>query len=120
MCHGGLCGNKLRLEKMKQNPINTVAGRSREGPTVTRTHMSACTRAEFDISTGNRAHVVDLTREQRRRWTKRRRSSRYTDINWYWRQVWSIWPEFEVCTPLPPTTTTYRTAAGPRPDPDCT
>lgn len=30
MCHGCLDGNKLTLEKMRQNPINTAAGKSRK------------------------------------------------------------------------------------------
>lgn len=32
MCHGCLYGNKLTLEKMRQNPINTAAGKSRKTP----------------------------------------------------------------------------------------
>lgn len=32
MCHGCLYGNKLTLEKMRQNPINTAAGESRKTP----------------------------------------------------------------------------------------
>lgn len=30
MCHGCLYGNKLTLEKMRQNPINTAAGKRRK------------------------------------------------------------------------------------------
>lgn len=65
MCHGCLYGNKLTLEKMRQNPINTAAGKSRKTPWDSQwpTHPRTHTRRLW-YSSYKPLQVVNLKRRR--------------------------------------------------------
>lgn len=66
MCHGCLYGNELTLEKMRRNPINTAAGKSRKTPQDPRRpkHPRTHILAGFDTPTINHLQVVSLKRRR--------------------------------------------------------
>lgn len=111
MCHGSLYGNKWRLEKMRRNPINTAAGKSRKGPQWP-TRLATHKLTGFEIPTRNHMRVAGLKRspsgwvtgvtplkpflEGAVKRTKRRTQTLYCTL------VWSICSEFELYSAPPP------------------